>query len=121
MEDQSPGVTQEGAPEPQEAQATSPPALTITFQTWATPLVGLVMLALGLLGGYFGRPLLDTARPPSPQSAASAPATPNPALGGTGDQEAQQQALMEALIQQTVHFKGNPDAPVTLIEFSDFQ
>jgi hypothetical protein len=41
--------------------ATDRAALTITVQSWATPVVGLVMLVIGLLGGYFGRPFLAPA------------------------------------------------------------
>ncbi|MBV7337247.1 DsbA family protein [Chloroflexi bacterium TSY] len=28
--------------------------------------------------------------------------------------------IMEMIIQNTRHFKGNPDAPVVIVEFSDF-
>lgn len=120
------------------------PAMVITIESWATPLVGLLMLALGLLAGYVGRPLI------APQAAASAPivstttspskaqeptapaqasvdTTPESAQGQVPsttpptDQADQRKALMDALIKQTRHFLGDENAPVTIIEFSDFQ
>lgn len=115
--------------EPARPKRTPPPttpALTINIQSWATPLVGILMLIVGLLGGYFGRPLLNTpilteatevpsaAQPTSP--AANVPAEPV-----TEDQAARQQQLMELVVAQTRHFKGAEDAPIMLIEFSDFQ
>ncbi len=93
------------------------PAFTINFYSWATPIVGLVMLLIGLAGGYFGRPYLagitskgqDTA-----QVTAEAVTAPEQA-----PQSAEE--MMTFLIGQVRHFKGNPDAKITLIEFSDFQ
>lgn len=77
----------------------------------ATLVVGLV---IGLLAGYFGRPLV-TPRPldPTPVSAEETvtPSTNNAAVA----------TLMDAVVAQTRHFKGDPDAPITIIEFSDFQ
>jgi hypothetical protein len=84
-------------------------ALTITIQSWATPIVGLVMLAVGLLGGYYARPLLA----PTPSSSSQT-------TEGTQVSSASQAELMEVVIAQTRHFKGDSDAPVTIIEFSDF-
>jgi len=69
------------------------------------------MLIIGLLGGYYGHPLVnDTGEQATvPQSIA-------PSQAGAGNEE-----LMAYLVSQTRHFKGDPDAPVTLIEFGDFQ
>lgn len=97
------------------------PALTITIQSWATPIVGIAMLIAGLLLGYFGRPLLADA---SAGAQAGGSAGQGAVLIPTADPAAAAAAnpdLMEFLIGQTRHFKGSPDAPVTLIEFSDFQ
>ncbi len=99
-------------------QAPEKAALVISIQSWATPIVGVVMLILGLLGGYFGRPLLAGKAAASPADvlpAASQETEAAPAVS-----EAQKQA-MQTLISQTRHFTGNPDAPVTILEFSDFQ
>ncbi len=100
------------------------PALTLVVQSWATPIVGVILLVAGLLGGYYVRPLFspDT----TPVAFEGNPATgvesgsitiPTP----DADRAAQQQELMNAVVEQTRHFRGDPDAPVTIIEFSDFQ
>jgi protein-disulfide isomerase len=89
-------------------------ALTITIQSWVTPIVGVVMLVVGLLGGYYVRPLL--APPPASSTTASSQTS-----GDTQDAAASQAALMEAVVAQTRHFTGDPDAPVTIVEFGDFQ
>lgn len=57
----------------------------------------LIMLALGIVIGFTGHWLLTAAMP-------SAPASP-----------------LDALVKNTRHFKGNANAPVTIIEISDFQ
>jgi hypothetical protein len=110
------------------ASHSSNPALVINIQTWATPIIGIVMLVAGLLLGYFGRPLLSNDAP----SAAVASGTniePTVVAATQSDSQAASNeaspastpTLMEFLIGQTNHFKGDPDAPVTVIEFSDYQ
>jgi protein-disulfide isomerase len=79
----------------------------------SAPVVGVVMLIVGLLVGYYGRPTLDKwSGLPTPAQAAIVGPQPLPQS---------QDELMPYLISQTRHFKGNPNAPVTLIEFADFQ
>lgn len=110
---------------PEEANTKKKNALVIQFTSWSTPIVGLVMLGLGLVLGFSLRP--------ETLSRSQAPTVDNPVEGipeevqsssvqiPTPDQSAQQNALMDGVIAVTRHFKGDPDAPVTVIEFSDFQ
>ncbi len=81
---------------------------------WFIPVIALAMFLLGMLAGYFGRPLISPQPEGSDDVAASG--TPNTAAGQGGNQE-----VMAFLIQETRHFKGDPNAPVTIIEFSDFK
>jgi hypothetical protein len=91
------------------------PAITIHIQSWMTPILGIVMLLIGLFGGYYGRSLgnnsqevIEVDQPPN--------APPQTGAGNEGDEDA-----MAYLVSQTRHFRGDPDAPVTLVEFGDFQ
>jgi protein-disulfide isomerase len=93
-------------------------AVVITVQSWGTPIIGLLMLVVGLLAGYYSRPLL------SPQAAGSAAGrgTASPSASPVGENvTAQQAALMQEMVAKTRYFKGDPNAPVTVLEFSDFQ
>ncbi|MFQ5855131.1 MAG: hypothetical protein ACE5LU_05760 [Anaerolineae bacterium] len=111
--------------EVQGEERPSPAINTVTPRTNS-----LMMLIVGLLAGallgYMGRPLISS------QPRTSAPATPEGVAGpsasvttekagnpSTGN--AASQTLMDTMIAQTRHFKGDPHAPVTIIEFSDFQ
>jgi hypothetical protein len=103
------------------------PALVINIHSWATPIIGLAMLLIGLLLGYVGRPLLTGGTPGAAQAptaivqptSAQAQAG-NPTDVPTADATAMAD-LMSTVIQQTRHFKGDENAPITMIEFSDFQ
>ncbi len=113
---------------PEEKPVPPASALTITIQSWATPIVGLLMLIIGLIGGYYARPLVDAPSliAPATTGEESPPTSQQSAAGDTSEaaapeQATRQQALMDTLISQVRHFKGNPNAPVTIIEFSDFQ
>jgi len=87
-----------------------------------------------LAGGRVASSSVTVATPPSAPSPGEAksdeapvPPTPAPASAPNTSPEdaaarrAAAQRLMEMLIAQTRHFKGDPNAPVTMIEFSDFQ
>ena len=107
------------------------PALTVVIQSWWTPALAVIMLVVGLLAGYFGRPLVD--KSPGVANNPVAAITPNATLsvnqGSSATQSVDptiaaiqsQQQLMTYLISQTTHFQGDPNAKVTFIEFSDFQ
>ncbi len=91
------------------------PAFTINFYSWATPIVGLIMLIIGFAGGYFGRPLISNETKTSGGKATSREVT----LPEEAPQNADE--MMDFLVNQVRHFKGADNAPVTIIEFSDFQ
>ena len=101
------------------------PAMTIVVQSWATPIAAAVMLVIGLLAGYFGRPLLqkgETASNTLTPTVTTPVALPTSSVGGVTIPEiASQEELMAYLVSQITHFKGDADAPVTFVEFSDFQ
>ncbi len=40
----------------EELKPDKKPAINISIQSWATPIVGLIMLVIGIYGGYFLRP-----------------------------------------------------------------
>lgn len=90
---------------------------------WLLPAAAAAALVIGLLGGYFGRPVLeDWIGPGEPTAAAGVQTTGQPAVRPTlsPDQIAQRQLIMETLVSETRHFKGAEDAEITVIEFSDF-
>jgi protein-disulfide isomerase len=59
----------------------------------------------------------DTEAEPEAEAEAEVPPAPTVAVPTEGDMD----DLMTALVAQTRHFKGDPEAPVTIIEFSDFR
>jgi len=112
--------TEEDAPGDDEKQAS--PAVVINLYSWATPIVGVVMLLVGLIGGYFLYPVVKSAFVAAPTKVASTDVqsiqteAPQPTVD-----PATRQQLMDYLVPQVKHFKGDANAPITLIEFSDYQ
>jgi protein-disulfide isomerase len=97
------------------------PALTVVIQSWWTPALALIALVVGLLGGYFGRPLINK-NENTGSVAVVTQSTANPTATIDATQQAiTAQQVMTSLISQTKHFQGDPNAAVTLIEFSDYQ
>ncbi len=121
--------------QPQEAKpvmstGSSPaakPALTVVIQSWWTPALAVIMLVVGLLAGYFGGQLLHRNSPANPvaavvtQSSSTPQVTAGPTATMNPTQAAQVDQMMKDLISQTTNFMGDPNAKVTLIEFSDYQ
>lgn len=125
------GTVESPENEEEEDELENSPALVINVQSWATPIIGLVMLVVGLVGGYLLYPEISsrimgnasvavspTAVVPLVDSTAGSEPT---AVGNTEPSAASREELMAFLIDQTRHFQGNAEAPVTIIEFSDFQ
>jgi hypothetical protein len=97
------------------------PAFVLNFYSWWIPIVGVVMLLVGLVGGYFLRPLVPVAQTGSPtQNPGEVSSVQTQAPQPTMDPETRKQ-LMDYLLPNVKHFQGDANAPVTLIEFSDFQ
>jgi hypothetical protein len=107
------------------------PALTVIIQSWWTPALAVIMLVVGLLVGFLGRPLLTKSAQPTvavaavttpvvtqPNAQASVPTTTvNPTIAAITSKA----EFMAYIVSKTTHFEGDPNAAVTLIEFSDFQ
>jgi hypothetical protein len=100
-----------------------PRSVTVRLDSLITLFFGLM---LGIVIGFMGRPLVTS----QPQTAPVAPATgPTSASQPAGQSKAAQtsaksagtQARLDNVVAQTRHFKGDPNAPVTVIEFGDFQ
>jgi protein-disulfide isomerase len=110
--------------QPQEPK----PALTVVIQSWWTPALAVIMLVVGLFAGYFGGQLLHGGSDPTGAAAAALtqPAGTAQAASPTATIDPTQAAIsanqmMQNLISQTTNFMGDPNASVTMIEFSDYQ
>jgi protein-disulfide isomerase len=83
---------------------------------FSSPLMLLMVgLLVGGLGGFYVRPLVFT----EPEPAAAAPLAGVEASDQINEPDPHQ-AVMLAVIAGARHFYGDPNAPVTLVEFGDF-
>lgn len=91
---------------------------------WHVP----ALLAVGLLVGFgiglFAGPYLGSRSPareiPPSAPAAASPTTPT-APTVTASADSARANLMSVVVGATRHFRGAADAPVTVVEFGDFQ
>ena len=96
------------------------PALTIHVYSWATPIIGVVMLVVGLLAGYFARPLIARSMP-TPITMVQATSSPQITSSPQATRSTNTTSLKDVIVAQTRHFIGEENAPVVIVEFSDFQ
>lgn len=85
--------------EPVDARATTPattPRPRSQRGRWQGIIINAAVLIAGIAIGFIGRPFIMR-------------------------QPTQQEALAQSVMAQTRHFKGNANAPVTIVEFGDFQ
>ena len=92
-------------------------------RAWLTPVLAIVMLVVGLFLGYAGRPIVQPLLAGSPDAtqAVGTQQAELPSVNPTLAPGEPTPTLMEFLVSNTQHFKGDADAPVTMIEFSDYQ
>jgi protein-disulfide isomerase len=114
--------THEEAIQDQENVTSAPMPTTARSGLLVTVVVGLVMLVIGVLAGYFGRPLVT----PQTLELTSVASIDAGEPSGASDVNPSQgdpslASVMDAVVAQTRHFKGDPNAPITIVEFSDFQ
>ena len=81
---------------------------------WLVIVIGVAMLLVGGVLGYIGRGVYGP-------EADAANATSSAVAVAIQTRAAANKEVMTMLIGETRHFKGDANAPVTIIEFSDFQ
>ncbi len=92
------------------------------YTTW---IIAIAMLAVGLVAGYIGRgtfgPEASAARATMTAGAAATQTMAVAELAAVETRAVANAEVMQVIISKTRHFKGQVDAPITLIEFSDFK
>ncbi len=120
LHDEQPGTPNASEPAPQSPDTSEPaPQSSNTPKPALTSPRTLAIFAVGvLLGAVLGIAGTTMFTSRSETTAAQ----PAPAAGGdTGAPQGIRETLEKAVAEQTRHFKGNPDAPITIVEFSDFK
>ncbi|MEJ2557648.1 MAG: hypothetical protein P8186_15760 [Anaerolineae bacterium] len=118
MESQAADYSEDEVEHETQAPNTTKP-MAARINPAATLIAGLLV---GILVGYAGRPLV-TPKPlsPTPVTAPSGANPPNTSNANPSASNPSSATLMDSIVAQTRHFEGNPNAPVTIIEFGDFQ
>jgi protein-disulfide isomerase len=116
--------THEDRIEEKDSAMANPRPVSAGGNPLAIVVVGLVMLGIGITIGFFGRPLVT----PEPLDAAPVASVDTPESPVVSESDANPDGgnpspamLMDTVVAQTRHFKGDPDAPITIVEFSDFR
>jgi hypothetical protein len=121
--------TEDFTSEEEEGEATEKkPALVLNIYSWWTPILAIIMLVVGLAAGYYARPYVTARFPDMAGTTAEEAAAPTEVVAGTPQAtvdptqvaESRNQ-MMSFLVGQARHFIGDENAPITMIEFSDFQ
>lgn len=110
-------------PQVEEFPGSQPRTVTVRLDSLITLFFGLL---LGAVIGFMGRPLVTSPPRTAPVVPATGPASASQPAGQsqatqTSARSAGTQARLDNVVAQTRHFKGDPNAPVTVIEFGDFQ
>ncbi len=90
---------------------------------------GVIGYGLGLVQATSQEPaVVVVTATPNPQAVAQVEPSPTPTTGqsdtateGNSNNAAPTPTIMDFLLSDARHFQGNADAPVTIIEFSDFK
>jgi hypothetical protein len=109
-------LAQEGEVQESEIQETEfqEQAESPLKRNWPMIVIGVAMLVVGLVLGYIGRGFYGP-------EASAAKATQAAVAVAVQTRASANKEVMTMLIGATRHFKGDANAPVTIIEFSDFQ
>ena len=83
-------------------------------RNWPMIVIGAAMLVVGMVLGYLGRGVVGP-------EAIAAKGTASAVAAAIQTRASVNKEVMTMLIGATRHFKGDANAPVTIIEFSDFQ
>ena len=108
------GVIDDLPPEDEDIQETGPEE-TKSRPTWIiTAVIGVAALLVGALLGFYIRPVVG------PEAQAKK-ATASAEAVAVQTRSAQNQEMMKSIVGQVRHWKGDPNAPVSIIEWSDYQ
>lgn len=101
---------------PQPSSPPSAPGISSWYLTLGLAVTLLAFLA-GLTMGYLGRPLVVADKVVE----VIVTATPDGAPGTAQSEETESPTLMDSILKDVDHIQGDPNAPVTIVEFSDFK